>query len=107
MVKKHVRSGKVELYSFYADTELENPKKYGKGHSINHALLCDGVQEDIRNRFGVSGIPHLFLLKRNRRNQEYLVRLPIGYGGAAHQCNSGKSGQRNLRTPMKIHCTAT
>lgn len=61
-IKNRFESEKFQLYSFYSDTEKEKLKKYKERYSINYTLIYDGKQKDIRKHYGVSGIPHFFLI---------------------------------------------
>ncbi|MFC2110580.1 peroxiredoxin family protein, partial [Bacteroidota bacterium] len=61
-IKNRFEDEKFQLYSFYSDTEKEKLKKYKERYSINYTLLYDGEQKDIRKHYGVSGIPHFFLI---------------------------------------------
>jgi len=61
-IKNKFDSEEFQMVSFYSDTENEKLKKYNERHSINYTLLDDGKQKDIRKNYGISGIPHFFLI---------------------------------------------
>lgn len=64
-IKNRFDGEKFQLYSFYSDSEVEKLKRYKEKYSINYTLLHDETLKEIRKNYGVSGIPHFFLINES------------------------------------------